>query len=106
MQVTQLLAYVSLVSPYSLESNFTPNILTRLEASGVEVATLLKEFHSTQDSSLDLQEVEEVLLAWSNGLLGDRPPCWGELLGVFKNVGLVKLSRKIIDWSQKRGMYV
>ena len=101
------LVYVSLVSPYSLESNFTPNILTRLEARGVEVTALFKEFHSTQKkSSLDLQEVEKMLLHWSDGLLGDCPPCWGELLRVLVNVGLSKLSRNIIDWLQERGMYI
>ena len=94
---------VSLGTQFSLESNFTPNILTRLEASGVGVATLLKEFHSTQDSSLDLQEVEKMLLHWSYGLLGDRPPCWRELLMVLKNVGLSKLSTKLLDWLQQGG---
>ena len=95
--------YASLVSPFSLESNyFTPNILTRLEASGVEVTALLEEFHSTQDSSLDLQEVEKMLLHWSDGLLGDRPPCWGEFLKVIDNVGLRELSTKIFDWLQQQ----
>ena len=93
---------VSLVSPFSLVSNFTPDILTRLEASGVEVATLLEEFHSTRDSSLDLQEVEKMLLYWSDGLLGDRPPCWRELLMVLKNVRLSKLFTKLLDWLQQQ----
>ena len=87
--------YMSLVSPFSLESNFNPYILTRLEARGVEVATLLKEFHSIQDSALDLQEMEKMLQHWSDGILGDRPPSWEELLEVFNSVGLKKLSQKI-----------
>ena len=124
--------YVSPVSPFSLQSDFTPNIFTRLEASGVKVATLLENIHLTQGSSLDLeetkigvevatileeshltlssifdlQEIEKVLLHWSDGLIGDRPPCWGELLRILKNMGLEKLYRKINDLLQVQGMYI
>ena len=93
IQITHLC--VSSVLPFSLESNFTPNILTRMEAMGI---------HFIQDSSNDLQEMEKVLLHWSDGLIGDRPPCWGELLRVLTNVGLVDLSKKINDLLQ--GMYI
>ena len=97
--------YVSPVSPFSLQSDFTPNILTRLEASGVEVATLLKGSHSTQDSSFDLHEIKKVLLHWSDGLIGDRPLYWEELLRVLINGGLENLSRIIHNLLQVQGMY-
>ena len=97
---------MSPVSPFSLKSDFTPNILTRLEASGLDVATLLKGSHSTQGSSFNLQEIEKVLLHWSDGLIGDRPPCWEELQRVLNNGGLKKLSRIIFDLLQVQGMYI
>ena len=98
--------YVSPVSPFSLQSDFTPNILTRLEASGFEVAILLKGSHSTQGSSFDLQEIKKVLLHWSNGLIRDCPLCWEELQRVLINGGLEKLSRIIHDLLQVQGMYI
>ena len=96
---------VSPVSPFSLQSDFTPNILTRLEASGFEVATLLKGSHSTQGFIFDVQEIEKVLLHWSDGLIEDHPPCWEELLIVLFNVGLENLSSTIYDLLQVQGMY-
>ena len=98
--------HVSPVSPFSLWSDFTPNILTRLEASGVEVANLLEESHSTQSSSLNLQELEKVLLHWYDGLIGHRPPCWRYLLEGLKKVGLEKLFRIIYDLLQVQGTYI
>ena len=121
--------YVSPVSPFSFQSDFTPNILTRLEASGievvtllkatrgssldlqqmesdVEVATLLEESHLTQGSLFDLQEIEKVLLHWSDDLIGDRPPFWGELLRVLINVGLKELFQRINNLLQVQGMHI
>ena len=98
--------YVSPVSPFSLQSYFTPNILTRLEASGIEVATLFKGSRSTQRSLFDFQEIEKVLLHWSDGLIGNRPLRWEELQGVLINGGLENLFSIIYDLLQVQGMYI
>jgi len=84
-----------------LESNFTPNILTRLEAvKGVPLASLLEEFHETHGKASDyfsssVQETEKKLMHWSKCQIGDRPPTWRELRRVLLDVGLVKLYKEI-----------
>ncbi len=105
------------VSPFDPDSNFVPNVVSRLEAvMGIQIASVLADRHSQLIASSgvvlqphvqlnkelplpDPQEnsveyIKEIFIQWCEGR-SDRLPTWVQFLDVLRSIGLTELSQQI-----------
>ena len=96
-----LLFYV--VVPYSPDDQFISNVLSRLEAVGIQIVSVLANSHSQLAKStgvvlpdLDprkdpVRYVTRVIFTWRER----DHPTWQQLLDVLQDIGLTELSQQI-----------